>query len=169
MEASERVSLPLTHAGLKALSSLRMEKGYRDYGHDIDNTDTLLEAGLGFTCDFTKTDGFVGMEAVLKQKELGVKQLPRRLLQVLLSDPEEQLFHGEVVYCNDQAVGDVRTASYGHSLGGAVGLAMISTGGAITKAFVEKGRWEVDVGGRRVPATASIQPMFDPTNKKIKA
>ena len=35
--------LQLKHAGLKALASLRMEKGYRDYGHDMDNCDTLLE------------------------------------------------------------------------------------------------------------------------------
>ena len=41
----------LRHAGLKALASLRMEKGYRDYGHDIDNTDSVLEAGLGFAVD----------------------------------------------------------------------------------------------------------------------
>ena len=38
----------LRHAGLKALASLRMEKGYRDYGHDIDNTDNAFETGLGF-------------------------------------------------------------------------------------------------------------------------
>ena len=42
----------LRHAGLKALASLRMEEeAYRDYGHDIDNTDTVLEAGLGFAVD----------------------------------------------------------------------------------------------------------------------
>ncbi|NIQ98241.1 MAG: FAD-dependent oxidoreductase, partial [Desulfuromonadales bacterium] len=41
-------ALGLRHAGLKALASLRMEKGYRDYGHDIDNTDDPYEAGLGF-------------------------------------------------------------------------------------------------------------------------
>ena len=52
-------------AGLKALASLRMEKGYRDYGHDMDNTDTLLEAGLGFTADFEKAGGFVGKEVRL--------------------------------------------------------------------------------------------------------
>ena len=37
----------LRHAGLRALGSLRLEKGYRDYGHDMDNTDTLLECGFG--------------------------------------------------------------------------------------------------------------------------
>ena len=52
----------LTHVGLKALGSLRMEKGYRDYGHDLDNLDTLLEAGLGFTADLGKCGGFVGQE-----------------------------------------------------------------------------------------------------------
>ena len=40
-------AVDLRHVGLKALASLRMEKGYRDYGHDIDNTDSVLEAGSG--------------------------------------------------------------------------------------------------------------------------
>lgn len=88
----------LRHAGLKALASLRMEKGYRDFGHDMDNTDTLLEVGLGFTADFSKPGGFVGMEAVLKQKEAGLGNLPQRLLQILVKDPQPMMFHGEIVY-----------------------------------------------------------------------
>ncbi len=51
--------LGLRHAGLKALS-LRLEKGYRDYGHDIDNTDGPLEAGFGYATRFEKPGGFVG-------------------------------------------------------------------------------------------------------------
>ena len=58
----------LRHTGLKALASLRMEKGYRDYGHDIDNTDTVLEAGLGFAVALDKPGGFIGRDAVLAQK-----------------------------------------------------------------------------------------------------
>jgi 4-methylaminobutanoate oxidase (formaldehyde-forming) len=88
----------LRHAGLKALASLRMEKGYRDFGHDMDNTDSLLEVGLGFTADFNKPGGFVGMEAVLKQKEAGLGNLPQRLLQILVKDPQPMMFHGEIVY-----------------------------------------------------------------------
>ena len=56
----------LRHAGLKALASLRMEKGYRDYGHDIDNTDSVLEAGLGFAVDLDKPGGFIGRDAVAR-------------------------------------------------------------------------------------------------------
>ncbi len=58
-------SVGLKHAGLKALASLRMEKGYRDYGHDVDNTDSVLEAGLGFAVDLAKPGGFIGRDAVL--------------------------------------------------------------------------------------------------------
>ena len=87
--------LGLRHAGLKALSSLRMEKGYRDYGHDIDNTDTVLEAGLGFAVALDKPGGFIGRDAVAAQKAAG--PLTRRLVQVLLTDPEPLLFHAEIV------------------------------------------------------------------------
>ena len=46
------------------LRSLRLEKGYRDYGHDVDNLDTLLEAGLGFTADLAKPGSFRGAAAL---------------------------------------------------------------------------------------------------------
>src|SRR6185369_194008 len=116
-------ALGLVHAGLKALASLRMEKAYRDYGHDIDNTDTVLEAGLGFAVDLAKPGGFLGKDAVVAQKARG--PLTKRLVQVLVNDPEPMLFHAEVVRCNGRPCGYVRAASYGHTLGGAVGLAMI--------------------------------------------
>ena len=61
MQAHPELGLKL--AGLKALASLRMEKGYRYYGVDVDNTDRILETGLGFTCDFEKPGGFIGDEA----------------------------------------------------------------------------------------------------------
>jgi len=61
----------LRHAGLKALASLRMEKGYRDFGHDMDNTDHVLEVGLGFAVELEKPDGFIGRDAVLAVKQGG--------------------------------------------------------------------------------------------------
>ena len=156
----------LRHAGLKALASLRMEKGYRDYGHDIDNTDSVLEAGLGFAVDLKKPGGFVGRDAVLAKK--GAGPLTRRLLQVKLTDPEPLLFHAEVVWRNGVAVGYVRAASYGFTLGGAVGLAMIEAGVPLDQAWIDAGTWEVEVGAQRVRAVASLAPMYDPGNARIK-
>ena len=121
VEEGGREEHGLVHAGLKALASLRMEKGYRDYGHDLDNTDTLLEAGLGFTADFDKPGGFIGMEAVQAQKAAvggSVAKLPKRMIQVLLDDSTPFLHHGEVVYRNGEVVGDVRAGSFGHTVGG---------------------------------------------------
>src|SRR5262245_52274788 len=88
VEAGRAVGL--RHAGLKALSSLRMEKGYRDYGHDIDNTDSVLEAGLGFAVSLDKPGGFIGRDAVAALKTAGPPR--RRLLQVLLDDAEPLMF-----------------------------------------------------------------------------
>ena len=100
-----------------------MEKGYRDYGHDIDNTDDPLEAGLGFALALDKPHGFVGRDAIVARKAAGPPA--RRLVQVLVCDPQPLLHHGEIVRRDGVAVGYVRAGSYGHTLGGAVGLAMV--------------------------------------------
>ncbi len=155
----------LRHAGLKALASLRMEKGYRDYGHDIDNTDNAFEAGLGFAVDLKKPD-FIGRDAALKQK---AEPMKRRLAQVLVKDPEPLLYHAEVVLRDGKPVGYVRAGSYGHTLGGAVGLAMIEAGEPLTQAWLNAGRWEIDIAGKRYPAQVSLRPLYDPELKRIKA
>ena len=116
-----------------------------------------------------KPGGFVGMDATLAQKAAGPPR--RRLVQVLLSDPEPLMYHGEVVYRDGEVVGDVRAASYGHTIGGAVGLAMVEVPGQqapVVPRWVSSGAWEVDVAGVRYPARASLRPLYDPKNERIK-
>jgi glycine cleavage system aminomethyltransferase T len=160
-------SVGLVHAGLKALSSLRMEKGYRDYGHDIDNTDCVLEAGLGFAVDLRRTTQFIGRQAVEAKKAAG--PLTRRLVQILVKDPEPLLFHAEVVRRNGVPVGYLRAASYGFTLGGAVGLAMIEAGEPLDQAYLDDATWEVEVASKMYPATASIRPLYDPTMSRVRS
>ncbi len=157
----------LAHAGLKALGSLRMEKGYRDYGHDIDNTDEPYEVGLGFAVDLEKPGGFIGKQALLARKAKGA--LKRRLVQVLLKDPAPLMFHAEVVRRDGVPVGYVRAASYGHTLGGAVGLAMIEPKVVVDPAYLQAGKWEVEVAGKLYPAQVSLRPLYDPAMARIKA
>ncbi|MEQ1873899.1 MAG: FAD-dependent oxidoreductase [Ilumatobacteraceae bacterium] len=160
-------TLDLRHAGLKALASLRMEKGYRDYGHDIDNTDGPLEAGFGFALALDKPGGFVGRDAVVARKAAG--PLTERLVQVQVLDPEPLMFHAEVIRRDGQAVGYLRAASYGHTLGGAVGLAMVKAGGAaVTADWLATGTWTVEIVDRQYPARVSLRPLYDPTNARIK-
>ena len=158
--------LGLRHAGLKALASLRMEKGYRDYGHDIDNTDDPLSAGFGFAIAWDKPGGFVGRDALLALRAAGPPR--QRLVQVQLLDPEPLLFHAEVVRRDGRAVGYVRAGSYGHTLGGATGLAMVTAGDtSVTSAWLADASWSVEVAGREVAALASLKPLYDPTNARI--
>jgi glycine cleavage system aminomethyltransferase T len=160
-------SVGLRHAGLKALASLRMEKGYRDYGHDIDNTDSVLEAGLGFAVDLKKEGGFLGKDAVLAKKNAG--PLTRRIVQILVKDPEPIMYHAEVIRRDGKSVGYIRAASYGFTVGGAVGLAMIEAGEPVTQAYLDSGDWAVEVAGNVYPCIASLKPLYDPEMKKIKA
>ena len=157
----------LRHAGLKALSSLRLEKGYRDYGHDIDNADDPLSAGFGFAIAWDKPGGFIGREALLARRAAG--PLRRRMVQVQVLDPEPLLHHAEVVRRDGAAVGYVRAGSYGHTVGGAVGLAMVSAGGEpVTPGWIASGEWTVEINARRYPARASAKPLYDPDNVRIK-
>jgi hypothetical protein len=96
-----------------------------------------LEAGLGFAVDLAKPDGFIGRDAVVAQKAAG--PLTRRLVQVLVDDPEPLMFHAEVVHRDDRPVGYVRAASYGFTLGGAVGLVMVEAGEPVNNACVRRG------------------------------
>ena len=155
----------LRHAGLKALASLRMEKGYRDYGHDIDNTDNAFETGLGFFVDLNKPD-FIGRDAAMRQKQ---QPMARRLAQVLVKDSEPLLFHAEVVRRNGKPIGYVRAGSYGHTLGGAVGLVMIEAGEPVTPGYLGEGRWEIDIAGKIYPAEVSLKPLYDPDMKRIRS
>ena len=108
VDAGEDVGL--RHAGMHAMNSLRIEKAYRHYGHDIADADTPLEAGLGFAVKFDKPTPFIGRHALLRQREEGVRQ---RLVQFLLEDPEPLLYHNEPIWrddaiCGLRALGHVR-------------------------------------------------------------
>ena len=156
----------LKHAGLKALASLRLEKAYRDYGHDIDNMDDPYSTGLGFAVRVDKKGDFIGKQACIERK--ADPRYPHRLVQIFLEDPEPQLFHQEIVLRDGMPVGDVRAGSYGFTLGGAVGLAMIG-GDPVDQAYIDGGRWEVDIAGRRYPARISLRPMYDPGMERVRA
>ncbi|NNJ65806.1 MAG: aminomethyl transferase family protein, partial [Xanthomonadales bacterium] len=158
--------LGLKHAGLKALASLRMEKGYRDYGHDIDNMDDPYTTGLGFAVRLDKDSDFIGRQACVERKARGA--YPHRLVQILLNDPEPLMIHSEIVLRDGVPVGEVRAASYGHTLGASVGLAMVE-GEQVDAAWLESGEWSVDIAGRIYPATVSLKPLYDPGMKRVRS
>ncbi|MFN2190617.1 MAG: FAD-dependent oxidoreductase [Candidatus Promineifilaceae bacterium] len=161
------IPLGMKHAGLAALETLRLEKGYRDYGNDIDNTDTPLEVGLGMFVDFDKPGGFIGREALLEQKESGPPEF--RLLQFLVEDPEPLLHGGETVIRDGKRVGYIRSGAFGHTLGGSVGLGQVENKGGVSADFIKSGEFEIEIASVRYPAKASFRPMYDPKNLRLRS
>lgn len=154
------------NAGMQTLSSLRLEKAYRDFGVDVDNTDTPIEAGLGFAVKLDKPGGFIGRDALAAIKAQGVPHT--RMLQFLLKDPEPLLFGNELIYLNGRAVGHLQVGAYGHTLGGAVGIGFAELDQPLTADLVASGAWEIDVADERIKATASLRPLFDPDMERVK-
>jgi 4-methylaminobutanoate oxidase (formaldehyde-forming) len=152
----------ITPVGLHAMDTLRLEKAYRHYGHDISDEDHVLDAGLGFAVRTKKPDGkygpFIGRDAVLKRRAEGVTRV---LAQFLLTDPEPLLFHNEPVLCDGAVIGHLTSGGYAHHLGAAIGLGYIPTGSL-------NGRFEIEVEGRLIPATASLKPLYDPDSTRIR-
>jgi len=165
VEGIESRGVKAVHAGLMALESLRLEKGYRDFAVDIDNTDTPLEAGLGFVVDLNK-GSFIGREVLVAQKAKGA--LPKRLVQFRRRDPGPLLRGMEPILCDGAYCGYIRAGAFGHTLGASVGLGVIEMDVGIDADLLRSRRFEIEVNDQRVLATASLAPLYDPRGERIR-
>lgn len=156
----------LINAGMETLESTRTEAGRRDYGLDMENSDTPLEAGLGFAVDFDKPSGFIGREPLLAQHES--RPLKDRLVQFLLEDPEPVLYGEEPILHEGAPVGYLRSGAYGHTLGGAMGMGYVHNVDGVTADLINSGGFEIQVAGERVPAKTSLRPMYDPKGLRVR-
>jgi len=147
-----------------AMGSLRVEKGFRAWGHDVGPLTSPLESGLGFAVSFGKGD-FLGREALLRQREAGVQ---RRLLSFTLDDSEVFPHGNEPLFRDGQRCGSVSSASYGHSLGRAVTLGWIGAG-AMDDAALTASRYEVEIANQRHALTMHIRPPVDPAGKRLRS
>jgi 4-methylaminobutanoate oxidase (formaldehyde-forming) len=154
----------LVDAGTYALTSLRVEKGYRAWGHDVGPEDTPFEAGLGFAVRFAKPAAFIGREALLAQCDQGVN---RRLVVLTLEDPQALPLGDEPILHEGRVVGQVTSAAFGHSLGRAVALGYVRPPERATvEEMIAGGGFELDIAGRRYAASASLDAPWDPEGRR---
>jgi glycine cleavage system T protein len=153
-------------AGYHALNSLRMEKAYRHWGHDLSDEDTPLEAGLHFAVAWNKPGGFVGLEPLARQREAGVR---RRLVAVALERADRLLYHNEPIWRDGELVGKISSGMFGHTLGAALGLGYVANGGApVSVEWIAAGHYEVEVAAERVPARVSLRRFYDPADERVR-
>jgi aminomethyltransferase len=146
----------VTPAGLGARDSLRLEMGMALYGNDIDDTVTPFEANLGWIVKLAKGD-FVGRDALVRQKEQGV---PRRLCGFTSG---ERVFprHGYPVFYKGEPSGVVCSGTLSPTLGIPIGTCYLPSEGAKAGSALE-----VDVRGKRVPATVTKMPFYKDASHK---
>jgi sarcosine dehydrogenase len=179
VNASKSYEIPLTLGGYFAIDSLRLEKGYRAWGHDIGPNDTPIEAGLSFTIAWNKPCTFMGKEALMKQKSQGVS---RRLVSVVIhgpsdsscSSPSPYPYGGEPLYRDNILVGYLTSASFGYTLDRPVGLAYVSPKAPlgsppplVDAKYINDGTYEVELSTGRYRAQVSLKPPYDPLGKAL--
>ena len=147
-------------AGYKAIESLRLEKGYRYWSGEITPDYTPFEAGLGFAVNLRKND-FIGREALLKQKESGLKQ---RLCCLTISDSRTIALGKEPIRSGDEIIGWVASGGYGYSIANSIAYAYLPM--EYTKAGTEL---KVEFFGTQVAAAVTRSPLWDPKGERIKA
>jgi len=140
----------LLPCGLAARNTLRLEAGMCLYGHEIDETTTLLEANLGWICKLNKGE-FIGRERLLKQKEEGIK---RKLIGFEVVD-RGIARDGQEVLIDGRRVGQVTSGSPAPYLKRNIGMAYVPI------EFAVEGReMEIDVRGRLVSARVVSMPFY---------
>jgi glycine cleavage system aminomethyltransferase T/glycine/D-amino acid oxidase-like deaminating enzyme len=158
--------LGLIDAGYYALESLRLEKGFRAWGRELTPEINPFEAGLAFAVDLQKPNGFIGQKALTEYQDLGVKK--RRIVQLTVNNSDAQLWGGELVLRNGRAIGEVRSAAYGHSLGTCVALALLEDDNDVSSTLIKEGKFSIDLGGKLLDATAHLRAAYDPMSEKTK-
>jgi 4-methylaminobutanoate oxidase (formaldehyde-forming) len=159
----------LTPAGMHTMNNCRMEKAYRHWGHDIADEDTPLEAGLGFAVAWDKKGGFIGREALAKQRAL--PRLAKRLVCLALEDNSVRapmIYHEEPIYRNGTIVGSTTSGAWGHRVNLSLGLGYVKNEDGVTKDWIDSGTWEIELAWKRYPAKVQLQSFYDPKGERIR-
>eukprot|EP00998_Keelungia_sp_KM082_P007743 NODE_392_length_2007_cov_61.223936_g385_i0.p1 GENE.NODE_392_length_2007_cov_61.223936_g385_i0~~NODE_392_length_2007_cov_61.223936_g385_i0.p1 ORF type:complete len:658 (-),score=168.95 NODE_392_length_2007_cov_61.223936_g385_i0:34-1899(-) len=153
----------LKDGGYYAIEAMRLEKGYRAWGHELDEDTTPLEAGLGFTVDWNKD--FLGRDALVKQRAAGINQ---RIVSARTVGTDVQLWGDETVCLNGSPVGRMTSATWSATLGSSAGMALLQHPDVGKKGWLAKQKeWTVEVHGKSYAAAVGLRPFVDPKSAKI--
>jgi dimethylglycine dehydrogenase len=152
--------LGLKHFGMYATDSLRLEKCYRSWKVDLSTDYSLLAGALDRFVRLDKPD-FIGKAALEKEKQAGS---PERFVPLLLDAEEEDAPYLATVWSGEERVGLVTSGGYGHRIDRSIALATICTDWCHAGTEVE-----VEIFGRRIAAVVAEEPLYDPTNERLKS
>ena len=142
--------------GAFAQTSMRIEKGFLAYGHDLDTDVTPAMAGLEFALAAGKD--FIG------KRSLSARDAPAsRLVSLLFDDVDAVPLGNEPVLAGDRIIGKTSSAAFGYRVGRPVAIALISS-----QDIVDGARARVDIGGVQAGCRMSLAPLFDPAGARMR-
>ena len=155
----------LRNAGYRAIETLRLEKGYRAWSSDIGPDHTPDEAGLGWAVKMQSNIPFKGRDAVASQRLQGVK----KIMTTFTTNGDAVLCGRETIYRNGERCGWLSSAGYGFTIGKSIGMGFVRSETSIDGDYVMSGKYKLEVAGKLVNAEVTLDPLYDPNLKKVKA
>lgn len=150
----------IANFGLYAVNSLRIEKAYKGWGAELTNEITLLDADMDRFFKSDK-DEFVGRDATLKHQESG-RSIQLIYFEVAAEDSDTR--GAEPIFSGDECVGITTSGGYGHATEKSLGFGYVDIENA--KPGTQLG---IDLIGKRCRATVLADPVYDPSNERLRA
>lgn len=155
----------LAHAGHFALDACRVEKGFRHWGHDIGPEETPLEAGLAFAVACDKPSGFIGRDALLRQRQTGVA---RRMIMFAVEGGQPLLLHDEPIYRDGRLAGRTTSGARGFRTGLNLCMGYLGCPPGAPRGELLQGDYEIGIGGERQPLRPLERPPYDPAGARMR-
>ena len=156
----------LSHCGMFAMDTMRMEKGYLHWGHDMSPEENQYEAGLGFAISYKKNINFIGKEALLKIKNGKIK---KKLITLTLKDSKPGfplLLHDEPILCDGNIIGRTTSGNYSFNYKTNMSFGYIRTN-SINEDLANK-NLSIQVEKKIYDVDIQIKPLHDPENKNMR-
>ncbi len=153
-------------AGYRALESLRLEKGYRAWGSDITPNDTPFHAGLGWAVKLKSNQAFLGREAC---ERISTTPLAKMLAGFTTEREDIVLLGRETILRDGKFAGYLTSGGYGYTVGRPIGYGYIRNGGGVSEDYIRSGSYELVVANQKEKAKVHLEPLYDPSNAKVKS
>ena len=143
---------------------MRIEKGYRAWGHELSTDETPFEAGLSFAIYWNKD--FKGKDALLEQKKNGIT---KRLISLVMKNKQASLWGNEPIMSNGEIVGYTTSGAFSQTLNASIAMGYVNSlnGENITSEIIKNMNFSILTNGCEYPANAMITAPYDPKRSKI--